>query len=148
MISAPIFSAASACLTCTHLCTTMMPAALNFSARAIRAVKGGRMRDSRSRRTIFACELNQNDNALINGPGFRPAVSTILMPSSMMTLLPAASNEGGKSDTTSDPSVGVNRSVHTLVNVNAQVKKGQLVAVVGPVGSGMAHSCTMSTIKF
>jgi ABC-type glutathione transport system ATPase component len=30
----------------------------------------------------------------------------------------------------------VNRSVHTLNDVTVNVKKGQLVAVVGPVGSG------------
>lgn len=31
---------------------------------------------------------------------------------------------------------GVNRSVHTLTDVSFSIKKGQLVAIVGPVGSG------------
>lgn len=30
----------------------------------------------------------------------------------------------------------VNRAVHTLVDLNVEIKRGQLVAVVGPVGSG------------
>jgi ABC-type multidrug transport system fused ATPase/permease subunit len=30
----------------------------------------------------------------------------------------------------------INRSVHTLTNINISIKKGQLVAVVGPVGCG------------
>jgi ATP-binding cassette subfamily C (CFTR/MRP) protein 1 len=33
-------------------------------------------------------------------------------------------------------SVGPNRSIHTLVNLNLDIKRGQLVAVIGPVGSG------------
>jgi ABC-type multidrug transport system fused ATPase/permease subunit len=32
--------------------------------------------------------------------------------------------------------VGPNRSIHTLVNLNFDIKRGQLVAVIGPVGSG------------
>jgi ATP-binding cassette subfamily C (CFTR/MRP) protein 1 len=34
------------------------------------------------------------------------------------------------------PEAGVNRSVHTLENLNIRIKKGQLVGIVGPVGSG------------
>jgi len=34
------------------------------------------------------------------------------------------------------PEVGINRSCHTLLNMSFQIKKGQLVAVVGSVGSG------------
>ena len=31
---------------------------------------------------------------------------------------------------------GLNRGIHTLVNLNLQIQQGQLVAIVGPVGSG------------
>jgi ATP-binding cassette subfamily C (CFTR/MRP) protein 1 len=31
---------------------------------------------------------------------------------------------------------GPNRSIHTLMNLNLQIKRGQLIAVIGPVGSG------------
>ena len=34
------------------------------------------------------------------------------------------------------PDVGVNRSCHTLMNMSFKIRKGQLVAVVGSVGSG------------
>ena len=40
------------------------------------------------------------------------------------------------SDTDSTVEVGINRSCHTLMDININIRKGQLVAVVGSVGSG------------
>ena len=41
-----------------------------------------------------------------------------------------------KSNDLESKTPSINRSVHTLTNINISVKKGQLVAVVGPVGCG------------
>ena len=32
--------------------------------------------------------------------------------------------------------IGINRSIHTIIDANFKVKKGELVAIVGSVGSG------------
>ena len=49
---------------------------------------------------------------------------------------PSSVNEGQVVALTNPESNLLNRSIHTLKNLNMRVKKGQLVAVVGSVGSG------------